>query len=141
MAICELESAKFSPITTALLRDHAIFDFATEYHYSNEMTDWNGFTINDAVFQDFIKYLKKNGFDYETESEKKFEEAEIIKQDVSKIGNRLDLMEEERKVLQAQEMLGMFRNLMRCNQPQYDLNGKPTFVLLNSGSLDKLFEA
>ncbi|GAB5400768.1 MAG: S41 family peptidase [Aureisphaera sp.] len=71
----ELESAKFSPITTALLRDHAIFDFATEYHYRNEMTDWNGFTINDAVFQDFIKYLKKNGFDYETESEKKFEEA------------------------------------------------------------------
>ena len=41
--------------------------------------------------------------------------------------------------LKAQEMLGMFRHLMRCKQPQYDLNGKPTFVLMNSGMLDKLF--
>jgi DNA mismatch repair protein MutL len=45
------------------------------------------------------------------------------------------------RTLKAQEMLAMFRNLMRCKQPQYDLNGKPTFVLLNSGTLDKLFEA
>lgn len=45
------------------------------------------------------------------------------------------------RALKAQEMLAMFRNLMRCKQPQYDLNGKPTFVLLNSGTLDKLFEA
>ncbi len=71
----ELESAKFSPITTALLKDNSIFDFATEYYYKNPMTDWNGFSVDDALFQDFIKYLKKNGFEYETETEKKFEEA------------------------------------------------------------------
>ncbi len=71
----EMETAKFSPITTALLKDNAIFDFATEYHYSNQMTDWNGFSIDDSVFQDFIQFLRRNGFEYETESEKKFAEA------------------------------------------------------------------
>ena len=46
--------------------------------------------------------------------EKKFEDAEEIKQDVTKIGNRLDLLEEERKVLQGQEdgLLLIFPNLL-----------------------------
>lgn len=43
------------------------------------------------------------------------------------------------KELKAQEMISLFRSLMRCNNPQHDLNGKPTFVLLNTGTLDKLF--
>jgi DNA mismatch repair protein MutL len=43
--------------------------------------------------------------------------------------------------MKAQEMLTLFRQLMHCNQPQLDLNGKPTFVLMNSGMLDKIFSA
>lgn len=41
--------------------------------------------------------------------------------------------------LKAQEMLNLYRQLMRCKQPQYDLNGKPTFVLMSTALLDKLF--
>lgn len=41
--------------------------------------------------------------------------------------------------LKAQEMLELYRQLMRCKQPQYDLNGKPTFVLMTTALLDKLF--
>jgi len=43
--------------------------------------------------------------------------------------------------LKAQEMLELYRQLMRCKQPQFDLTGKPTFVLMNSGMIDKLFSA
>jgi carboxyl-terminal processing protease len=71
----ELETAVFSPITTALLKDDAIFDYATEYHYANEMTDWKNFTITDADFKNFIGFLKNNNFQYETETEKEFAEA------------------------------------------------------------------
>lgn len=71
----ELESAKFSPITTALLKDNAIFDFATEYYYKNPLDTWENFEITDADFQDFITYLKNNDFQYETETEKEFEKA------------------------------------------------------------------
>jgi len=52
--------------------------------------------------------------------EKKFEEAEQVKQDVGKIGNRLDLLEEERKVLQGQEdgLLLIFPNLLDERVPK-----------------------
>ena len=71
----ELETSVFSPITTALLKDDAIFDYATKYHYSHQMTDWKGFKITDSDFQDFMSFLKKSNFEYETETEKEFEEA------------------------------------------------------------------
>ena len=58
----ELETAKFSPVTTALLKDNAIFDYATEYYYKNQLTDWTNFKITDSDFQNFINYLKDNNF-------------------------------------------------------------------------------
>lgn len=71
----ELETAKFSPITTALLKDSAIFDYATEYYYKNPMTDWKGFQFSETDFKDFLGFLKRNNFEYETKTEKEFAEA------------------------------------------------------------------
>lgn len=71
----QLESAVYSPITTALLKDNAIFDYATKYYYSHKMNDWKNFKFTDSDFQDFIKFLKQNDFSYETETEKKFAEG------------------------------------------------------------------
>ena len=77
----ELKSAVFSPITTALLKDNAIFDYATKYYYSHQMTDWKNFQFTEADFQDFLKFLKDNNFEYETETEKKFAEGLKISED------------------------------------------------------------
>jgi carboxyl-terminal processing protease len=71
----ELETAKFSPITTALLKDNAIFDYATEYYFANEMTDWKDFQFSEADFQNFIAFLKQNNFEYETKTEEEFSNA------------------------------------------------------------------
>jgi len=71
----ELESGKFSPITTALLKDQAIFDYATEYYYSHSLENWNDFSFSESDFHNFLQYLKNNNFEYETETEKEFEEA------------------------------------------------------------------
>ncbi|MGB1451477.1 MAG: S41 family peptidase, partial [Marinirhabdus sp.] len=71
----EVETAVFSPITTALLKDNAIFDYATEYHYDHPLTDWKNFEFTDSDFRGFLSYLKKNNFNYETQTEKKFAEA------------------------------------------------------------------
>jgi len=77
----ELKSAVFSPITTALLKDNAIFDYATKYYYSHQMSDWQNFKFTEADFQDFLKFLKENNFEYETETEKKFAEGLKIAED------------------------------------------------------------
>ena len=70
-----LESSKYSPITTALLRDNAIFNFATDYYYNKKLDSWANFEFTDADFEAFLKFLNKNGFEYETETEKAFEAA------------------------------------------------------------------
>jgi len=77
----QLESAVFSPITTALLKDNAIFDYATKYYYSHQMADWKNFKFGEADFQDFLKFLKDNNFEYETETEKKFAEGLKMSED------------------------------------------------------------
>ena len=71
----ELETGKFSPITTALLKDQAIFDYATDYHYSHSVENWEDFSFTENDFQKFLTFLKTNNFEYETETEKEFEEA------------------------------------------------------------------
>lgn len=70
-----LESSKYSPITTALLKDNAIFNFATDYYYKKKLDSWANFEFTDADFEAFLKFLNKNGFEYETETEKAFEAA------------------------------------------------------------------
>jgi carboxyl-terminal processing protease len=71
----ELKSANFSPITTALLKDYAIFDFATNYYYSHQLTDLNQFNFTQTDFQNFKQFLKEKNFKYNTETEKLLEEA------------------------------------------------------------------
>jgi len=71
----EIESAKFSPITTALLKDRGIFDYATSYYYSHTLNSWDEFVFSEDDFQDFLIFLKSNDFEYETETEKQFSEA------------------------------------------------------------------
>lgn len=71
----ELESGKFSSITNALLNDMVIFDYATQYYYSNKLESTEDFIFTDTNFKEFLIFIKDNNFDYETESEKLFSKA------------------------------------------------------------------
>lgn len=86
----EMASAAYSPITTAILKNNAIFNYATEYYYSHTVSDLETFQFTDKDFQDFVSYLKKSNFHYETETEaalnevlKKAEE-ENLQNDIAK---------------------------------------------------------
>lgn len=71
----ELASGVYSPITVALLKDNAIFDFATQYYYANTVSNLSRFKFTNADFNQFQQFLKQNNFHYETETEKKFAEG------------------------------------------------------------------
>lgn len=71
----EMKSAAFSPITTSLLKDDVIFDYATRYYYSHDLKDFKDFTFSDGDFKNFLEFLKENKFEYKTDAEKKFAEA------------------------------------------------------------------
>ncbi|MEX2350509.1 MAG: S41 family peptidase [Flavobacteriaceae bacterium] len=86
----ELETAVYSPITTALLKANSIFDYATEYYYNNRHEDWKNFIFTDKDYNDFLAFLKRSNFTFETETETVLKEAmnkaeeEEIKGDIEK---------------------------------------------------------
>ena len=71
----EIETAKFSPITTALLKENVLFNYATQYRYDNKLPRWEDFSFTDKDFQGFLKYLKNNEFNFETQTELSFKKA------------------------------------------------------------------
>jgi carboxyl-terminal processing protease len=91
----EMETAVFSPITTALLKANSIFDYATEYYYKNQHSDWRNFSFSERDYNEFLTFLKRTNFTFETETEaalktaiKKAEE-ENIKNDIQRSYNTL----------------------------------------------------
>lgn len=71
----KLASAAYSPITTSLLRENAIFDFATQYYYTHQFDDLSKIQLTDADFNEFIKYIEGRGFAFETVTESAFAKA------------------------------------------------------------------
>jgi carboxyl-terminal processing protease len=99
----ELRSGEFSSITTALLKDQAIFDYATKYYYNNDINNWEDFSFSNRDFQDFLAFLKTHNFEYETETEKLFSKAlrkskdEHLQKDISSSYNQLMIVLDDAK--------------------------------------------
>ncbi|WP_299609718.1 S41 family peptidase [uncultured Aquimarina sp.] len=78
----EMETSKFSNITTSLLQSDAIFDYGTKYYYEHENMDVNKFKFTDKDYEDFKKFVKESGFDYETATEKSLKKSlEVARRD------------------------------------------------------------
>jgi len=71
----ELPSASYSAITTALLKENSIFDYATDYYYENPTKTIDTFTFNDVNFAAFVSWIEKRGFEFETVTESAFAKA------------------------------------------------------------------
>ncbi|MEG0848214.1 MAG: S41 family peptidase [Flavobacterium sp.] len=65
----ELDETKMSPITTALLKNDGIFDYATSYYYKNPNLGDQIPVITDADYGSFKQYLKSNKISFDTETE------------------------------------------------------------------------
>jgi carboxyl-terminal processing protease len=70
-----LKTSEYSSITNALLAHNAIFDFATNYYYSNTLEQPEDFNFTDADFNNFQKFLEQTDFSYETRTEAELGEA------------------------------------------------------------------
>ena len=68
-------SYKISPITTAIVNNDLIFDFATNYYYNHTFDDINNLKLTDKDFLEFKNYLSTNNFSFETDTEKALKKA------------------------------------------------------------------
>ncbi|WP_298550461.1 S41 family peptidase [uncultured Algibacter sp.] len=66
---------KISPITTAIVNNDLIFDYATNYYYNHTFDDINTLKLTDKDFSEFKNYLKTNNFSFETDTEKALKKA------------------------------------------------------------------
>ena len=62
-------------ILTALIEDQAIFDFANDYRAKHDtIAAADQFTVDDALYNEFLQFLKTNKYSYTTSLQKKLEE-------------------------------------------------------------------
>jgi carboxyl-terminal processing protease len=72
----QLASAAYSPITTALLKENAIFDYATHYYYQRSAPEsLNTLVFTDQDFNAFVEWVATRGFNFETKTETAFAQA------------------------------------------------------------------
>ncbi len=74
----KIVATKDAAFLKALEKQHLVFDFATEYRLKNEKitADAKSFRLQDADYQNFVAFLAKKDFKYETETEKLLKELE-----------------------------------------------------------------
>ncbi|AKA34945.1 S41 family peptidase [Flagellimonas lutaonensis] len=71
----EIASLQSNALIDALVKENIIFDFATDFHYSNNYGSVRDFKFTDAQYEDFKDFALSKNFTYRTESEKLLEEA------------------------------------------------------------------
>src|SRR6056297_3382531 len=71
----EVATAKTNDLTKALLQNNVIFDYATNYHYSNELASVNKFKFSNTDFNSFKNFVKASDFSFETKEEEAIKKA------------------------------------------------------------------
>ncbi len=71
----EMETSKFSKITTALLRSDAIFGYGTKFFYSHQLKSAEDFKFTDSDYEDFKKFVRQGDYNFETETERSFKKS------------------------------------------------------------------
>ena len=78
----EIAALKSNNLTNALLNNNIIFDFATDYHYENTVTDPNTFEFSESDFERFKAHVSNSAFSFETNTEKTLKEALTDREEV-----------------------------------------------------------
>ena len=87
----------YAAVTAYLYGKNYIFDYATKFYSEHKTIDSaDRFQIDEATYQDFMKFVKDKNFTYTTESEKAIEKLKKTAKDegyLDKIQPQIDLLE------------------------------------------------
>ena len=100
----KMETSEFSDITNAILQENAIFDYATNYYYTNKLNSPEEFNFTEKDYSEFRNFLETTDFNFQTATEKELQdviaaaEKEGYQQDISK-----DLSEIQQEISSSKE--------------------------------------
>ena len=72
VAITDLQT---NDLMEALLNNHVVFDYATDYYYNHQVPDVASFQYSESDFKEFKDYVSRSSFNFETKTEKALREA------------------------------------------------------------------
>lgn len=73
------EDQKLSPLSSTLMRQYLIFDYATQYQLEHDSIDSPAeFDFNDSQYESFKTFLENKEYDYETQSEKLLDKLQKV---------------------------------------------------------------
>ncbi|MCO5724182.1 S41 family peptidase [Robiginitalea marina] len=78
----EIEKLGSNELIQALQDEHVIFDFATGYYYSHTHETVSDFRLDPNVYNDFLGFVSRSDFAFETRTEKALQEALSHREDV-----------------------------------------------------------
>ncbi|HEV7351493.1 S41 family peptidase [Telluribacter sp.] len=88
----------YSPLAVSLARKRLLFDYAVKYHYEHPtVKSARDFSLTDADYQEFVKWLKDKDYDYTTQVEKDLNDLEAS----AKKEQSMDLIQDQLKALKA----------------------------------------
>ena len=95
-------------VLSALIEEQAIFDFANDYRAKHDsIVKADKFIVDDAIYNEFLQYLKKNKYTYTTSLEKKLEELKTTAEEeksFSNIQNAYNQLKIQLENLKTQEL-------------------------------------
>ena len=95
-------------VLSALIEEQAIFDFANDYRAKHEtIPEADKFFVDDALYNEFLQYLKTNKYTYTTALEKKLEELKSAAEEeksFSGIQNAYNQLKTQLENLKTQEL-------------------------------------
>ena len=95
-------------VLAALMEEQAIFDFANDYRAKHEtIAEADKFVVDDALYNEFLQYLKTNKYTYTTALEKKLEELKTAAEEeksFSSIQSAYNQLKTQLENLKTQEL-------------------------------------
>ena len=145
----KIEPLKYATATAYLYAKNYIFDYATKFvHEHKSIAPAKEFKIDDATYNDFMRFVKEKKFTYTTESEKRLSELKKMAKEegyLESIGTQIESLEKE---LLADKENDLVKNrkdiedLLRLEivSRYYYQTGRIEASLLNDNDLHEAFD-
>ena len=105
----KVERTPYATVTAYLYGKNYIFDYANKFYSEHKnIAPADRFQIDEATYQDFMKFVKDKNFSYTTESEKAIEKLKKTAKDegyLDKIKPQIDLLEKNLAAEKANDLL------------------------------------
>ena len=107
----KVELPKYATVTAYLYAKNYIFDYATKFAYEHaSIAPAKDFQIDDAIYNDFMQFVKDKSFTYTTESEKVLDDLKKCAEAEGYLESIRPQMESLEKQLQADKENDLIKN-------------------------------